>query len=95
MEIIILEMLVLVIISNINNTMVVPFATDQDTFNIYMSDTKIVTGSIKPLSLCTKEIIIRLNCFKCGNKMYKIQSCHLRCNCCGAEMDCSDKGYVW
>jgi hypothetical protein len=48
MEIIILEMLVLVIISNINNTMVVPFATDQDTFNIYMSDAKIVTGSIKP-----------------------------------------------
>ena len=48
MEIKILEMLVLVIISKINNTMVVPFAADQDTFNIYMSDAKIVTGSIKP-----------------------------------------------
>jgi hypothetical protein len=48
MEKIILEMLVLVIISNINNTMVVLFATDQDTFNIYLSDAKIVTGSIKP-----------------------------------------------
>jgi hypothetical protein len=47
MEIMILEMLVLVIIFNINNTMVVPFATNQDTFNIYMSDAKIVTGSIK------------------------------------------------
>jgi hypothetical protein len=39
---------VLVITSNINNTIVVLFATDQDTFNIYMSDAKIVTGSIKP-----------------------------------------------
>ena len=48
MEKIILEVLVLVIISNINNTIVVLFATDQDTFNIYMSDAKIVTGSIKP-----------------------------------------------
>ena len=48
MEIIILEMLVLVITSNINNTTVVLFATDQDTFNIYMLDVKIVTGSIKP-----------------------------------------------
>ena len=72
----------LVITSSINNITVVPFASDQDTFNIYMSD-------------AYEEVIIRLNCFKCGNKMYKIQSCHLRCNCCGAEMDCSDKGYVW
>jgi hypothetical protein len=48
MEIIILEMLLLVITSIINNTMVVIFAADQDTFNIYMSDAKIVTGSIKP-----------------------------------------------
>ena len=48
MEIIILEMLMLVIRFNSNNTMVVLFATDQDTFNIYMSDAKIVTGSIKP-----------------------------------------------
>ena len=47
MEIIILEMLMLVIRFNSNNTMVVLFATDQDTFNIYMSDAKIVTGSIK------------------------------------------------
>ncbi len=38
----------LVITSNINNTMVVPFVADQDTFNIYISDAKIVTGSIKP-----------------------------------------------
>ena len=44
MEIKILEMLMLVITCSINNVTVVPFASDQDTFNIYMSDAKIVTG---------------------------------------------------
>ena len=48
MEIKILEMLMLDITSSINNITVVPLASDQDTFNIYMSDAKIVTGSIKP-----------------------------------------------
>lgn len=29
-------------------------------------------------------------CFKCGFKMTSIQSCHLKCENCGAEKDCSD-----
>ncbi|HET8856187.1 MAG TPA: hypothetical protein VFM28_01540 [Nitrososphaeraceae archaeon] len=39
-----------------------------------------------------KEITI---CPICKNKMSSIQACHLRCNNCGAELTCSDKGYFW
>ena len=28
-------------------------------------------------------------------KMIAIQVCHLRCNNCGAELTCSDKGHFW
>lgn len=34
-------------------------------------------------------------CLRCGNKMDKLTTCHLRCSKCGMEMDCSDKGCVW
>jgi hypothetical protein len=27
--------------------------------------------------------------------MIAIQACHLRCNNCGAELTCSDKGHFW
>jgi hypothetical protein len=39
-----------------------------------------------------KEIPI---CPICENKMIAIQSCHLRCNNCGSELTCSDKGNFW
>jgi len=37
----------------------------------------------------------RKTCMKCFNYMEEIQPCHLKCFNCGAEMDCSDKGFVW
>jgi transcription initiation factor IIE alpha subunit len=39
-----------------------------------------------------KEIPI---CPICEKKMIVIQACHLRCNNCGAELTCSDKGHFW
>gem|GEM_PF-1341471 len=36
-----------------------------------------------------------IECPRCGFMMAHIQTCHLRCNNCGAEMTCSDKGSVW
>ena len=39
-----------------------------------------------------KEITL---CPICKNKMISLQTCHLRCNNCGAELTCSDKGYFW
>lgn len=29
-------------------------------------------------------------CLQCGEDMFKLQECHLRCPNCGAEIDCSD-----
>ena len=34
-------------------------------------------------------------CLVCGHMMFKMQACHLKCPNCGAEMDCSDKGFIW
>ena len=34
-------------------------------------------------------------CMMCGHLMEELSVCHLRCDNCGAEMDCSDKGSVW
>ena len=34
-------------------------------------------------------------CIICGGKMIDIQVCHLRCENCGAVLDCSDKGSFW
>ena len=31
-------------------------------------------------------------CERCGNQMDNITACHLICNNCGANYDCSDKG---
>jgi len=36
-----------------------------------------------------------VECFRCGFLMIEIQPCHLLCPNCGAELDCSDKGFVW
>tara|TARA_B110000014_G_scaffold218920_1_gene174206 strand:- start:900 stop:1052 length:153 start_codon:yes stop_codon:yes gene_type:complete len=29
-------------------------------------------------------------CISCGEVMFKLQECHLRCPNCGGEIDCSD-----
>ena len=34
-------------------------------------------------------------CDRCFGTMKEIQPCHLKCFNCGAEMDCSDKGFIW
>ena len=34
-------------------------------------------------------------CPKCGYLMTSLQACHLRCENCGAELTCSDKGLYW
>ena len=34
-------------------------------------------------------------CPRCNNNMISIQTCHLRCNKCGSEMTCSEKGLTW
>ncbi len=34
-------------------------------------------------------------CLVCGYEMVKMQACHIKCVNCGAEMDCSDKGFIW
>ncbi|MCL5404287.1 MAG: hypothetical protein M1125_00385 [Candidatus Marsarchaeota archaeon] len=34
-------------------------------------------------------------CLLCGHSMLRMQACHLKCPNCGAEMDCSDKGFIW
>jgi len=34
-------------------------------------------------------------CPRCDNEMISINTCHLRCNKCGAELTCSDKGQFW
>ena len=39
-----------------------------------------------------KEVPI---CPICEQKMIPIQACHLRCNNCGSELTCSDKGHFW
>ena len=36
-----------------------------------------------------------IRCPKCGSVMEYVQECHLRCMNCGAELDCSDKGWAW
>lgn len=40
----------------------------------------------------SREIVL---CPTCENIMSNLQSCHLRCNNCGAELTCSDKGFIW
>jgi len=34
-------------------------------------------------------------CMICDEDMSDITPCHLKCFNCGAEMDCTDKGFVW
>ncbi|MGB7952698.1 MAG: hypothetical protein WCF23_01855 [Candidatus Nitrosopolaris sp.] len=36
-----------------------------------------------------------VECPRCRFKMTSIQPCHLRCENCGAELTCSDKGSFW
>lgn len=36
-----------------------------------------------------------VSCPVCNNEMTFIQTCHLRCMVCGAELSCEDKGWFW
>ena len=36
-----------------------------------------------------------IECLRCGFIMTYIQTCHVRCDNCGAELTCSDKGSFW
>ena len=36
-----------------------------------------------------------VECPRCGFTMTPIQVCHLRCQNCGNELTCSDKGSFW
>lgn len=42
-----------------------------------------------------KEQVTERKCLRCGFTMINIQSCHLRCENCGSELTCSDKGSFW
>jgi len=46
-------------------------------------------------SLKWREVSLKHKCPICEEEMGELSACHLRCNNCGAEMDCSDKGSVW
>ena len=34
-------------------------------------------------------------CPRCNSVMKMISECHVRCESCGAEYDCNDKGLIW
>ncbi|HEY7108648.1 MAG TPA: hypothetical protein VH415_04390 [Nitrososphaeraceae archaeon] len=36
-----------------------------------------------------------VKCPICESTMIPIQACHVRCQNCGAELTCSDKGSYW
>ena len=36
-----------------------------------------------------------VSCPVCNNEMTYIQSCHVKCMACGAELSCEDKGWFW
>lgn len=64
------------------------------------SDFDILIDSEKHTSSEVKEADVVIDdekpnvCLKCGFEMTPIQSCHLKCENCGAEKDCSDTP-VW
>lgn len=37
----------------------------------------------------------KVKCPRCENYMSKMTTCHLICDKCGANLDCSDKGNFW
>ena len=46
-------------------------------------------------SLRWQESSLKVKCTICDEEMEELSACHLRCDNCGSEMDCSDKGSVW
>ncbi len=46
-------------------------------------------------SLRWREVSLKHKCPRCEFEMEELSACHLRCDNCGSEMDCSDKGSVW
>ena len=46
-------------------------------------------------SLRWQESSLKVKCPICDEEMEELSACHLRCDNCGSEMDCSDKGSVW
>jgi transcription elongation factor Elf1 len=47
------------------------------------------------IKLRDESVAKGVECPRCGHIMTNIQSCHLRCDNCGAELTCSDKGGFW
>ena len=45
-------------------------------------------------SLRWQESSLKVKCPICDEEMEELSACHLRCDNCGSEMDCSDKGSV-
>ena len=43
----------------------------------------------------TKPKKTKVECIRCGSIMGEITVCHLKCQNCGAELTCSDKGNFW
>ena len=74
-----------------------------------LSDTDMlfISYSLDPILICCRvkinrcsilynaRIMNKVECYRCGFQMIEIQPCHLLCPNCGAELDCSDKGFVW
>ena len=46
-------------------------------------------------SLRWQESSLKVKCPICDEEMEELSACHLRCDNCGSEMDCSDKGSDW
>ena len=46
-------------------------------------------------SLRWQESSLKVKCPICDEEIEELSACHLRCDNCGSEMDCSDKGSVW
>ena len=46
-------------------------------------------------SLRWQKSSLKHKCPICDFEMGELSACHLRCDNCGSEMDCSDKGSVW
>lgn len=37
----------------------------------------------------------KIACPRCGKALSDMQACHLICENCGLQLDCSDKGWIW
>ena len=80
---------------NCKNLITFPFEIEWANGNIAPSDYLHIDGSSKT------EIETNIRgqkpaiCPLCNNEMAFIQTCHVRCNVCGTELSCEDKGWFW